>query len=121
MANSFTLTIRVSGSGDYITDFDVAPTWTTTSGHGPRGPENVTLSAGFNALTTPTDATTPPKYCLIIPASTSTNTKTLKGITGDTGPAPSAWTNQMCCVPVGSAGVLGVTATAGETVQVLFF
>jgi len=121
MANAFTLTIKVSGSGDYITDFEIAPTWSTTSGHGPRGPENVTLAAGFNALTTPTDATTPPKYCLIIPASTSGNTKTIKGLTGDTGPSPLGWTNQMALIPLTSAGVFGVTSTAQEVVSVLFF
>lgn len=121
MSKTVALTITVSISGDSISTFTFAPSYSNTNGHGPRGPENVTLSAGFNAQTTPTDSTTPPTLALVIPSSTSTNTKTLKGVTGDTGPSPSSWTNQPCLVPLGSAGVWGITATAGEVVQIFYF
>lgn len=121
MAKTASVTITISISGDGLTSYSFGPTDSNSSAHGPRGPENVTLSAGFNAQTTPTDATTPPRMVLIVPSSSSTNTKTLKGITGDAGPSPLGWTNQPVLCYVSSAGVWGITATAGEVVQITYF
>lgn len=121
MSKTVTLTIKVEMSGDG-TDNEYSVTHTNTNAHGMRGPENVTLSAGFNAQTTPTDATTPPLFALVVPSSTSTNTKIAKGVTGDQGIASgSPWTNQPAIFALGSASVWGITSTAGEVVAITYF
>jgi hypothetical protein len=115
--NTFTLTITTTGDG--ISAFTYAPSFSNTAAHGLRGPENVPLTAGWNPLTAPTDTTTPVTHVAIIPSSTSTNTKTLKGVTGDTGIAN--WTNQLVVAPMASAAAWGINAVAGETVAIIYF
>lgn len=120
MSKTASLTITVSITGDGLNPLTYSTSFDNSNGFGAQGPYALALSAGFNSLTAPTNATTPPKFVILKPASTSTNTKTIKGVTGDTGPAALAWTSQLVILPMGSAGAWGITATAGETIDVFY-
>ena len=121
MSKSVQFSMTISVTGDGLSTMTFAPTYSNTNGFGAQGPQALTLSAGFNALTAPTNASQPPTMVVLIPASTSTNTKTVKGITGDTGPSANTWTNQPLILNCGTASTWGITSTAGETIQIMYF
>jgi hypothetical protein len=82
-------------------------------------PGTVTLSNGFTAITVPSGFTI--NGVMIVPPSGSTVTKTLKGITGDTGVGPSTWTSGVAMLPVSSSSVFGIAANAAEVCQLVWY
>ncbi len=57
---------------------------------------------------------------LLVPPSGSTNAKTLKGISGDTGYSISAANPTLASMPSSTSAII-VNAAAGETVTIVWF
>lgn len=77
------------------------------------GESIVALTTGFNAVPVPAGAIAG----LIVPSSGSANTKTLKGITGDTGIAMNP-PNAPALIPVSGLSTLGITSAGAETLKI---
>lgn len=76
---------------------------------------DLVLSAGFNSVALPPGTT----WWMLVFAATSTNPKTLKGLTGDTGIA-IAPNQPLGPFPVpSSVTAIGITATAQETATLI--
>ena len=80
---------------------------------------SIALSAGFNSIPLMLSADGgKPNYFLALPPSTSTNVKTLKGVTGDTG---KSFTAQPFLIPIQSTDTaIGITSTTNETIMGYF-
>jgi len=77
------------------------------------------LSAGFNSvsLATASDGGKP-NFALVLSPTSSTNIKTLKGITGDTG---KSFTAQPFLIPIQSTDTaLGLTLTSNEVLEIMW-
>lgn len=118
MSKSTTLTVKVSCSGDEISDYDSTAIGTNTNAYGVTE-EPVVLSAGNNSYTVPTNTTTPIKQVRFVCTTGSTNAKSVRGIAGDTG--ITGWTDGIVVLQVGSGQTYVINATAGETIRRTYF
>ncbi len=100
MSKTSTLSLGLTVTGDGVND-SYAPPPVTNSAAPYGGQVSLALAAGFNTITKPAGAV----GCVITPPATSTNAKTLKGLTGDTGIG----------IATASPTVLAATATFGIT------
>lgn len=111
MSKTSSYACSVTGTGDGLSQVFSSPTFTNTSS--PLKHDLVSLTTGANTLTPPTGAT----IVCIVPPVTSTNAKTIKGITGDTGftmgPAVPFWSG-LPAAPVAFV----VTSAGSEAVDV---
>lgn len=79
----------------------------------------VTLASGFNSITVPATATV---GVVIVPATGSSVTKTLKGVTGDTGVLLGTTTPTVLSFASGAApATIGITASAADTGMITEF
>ena len=111
MAKTAALSIGVNAVGDgAVLNLGIALASNVAS---PVQRQSVALAAGANTLTPPTGAL----YCLIVPSAASVITKTIKGVTGDTGlPIAMATATLLSLVVTPAAFVL--TAGGIETIEV---
>jgi hypothetical protein len=79
-------------------------------------PSSVTLAAGFNSIPVPATAL----GVLIVPPAGSTNGKTLKGITGDTGVAVAPAGTLALVWTAGQVATFGITSVAIETLTLIW-
>lgn len=107
-----TASVRLAVSGDGVTFTYTTPTMTNATS--PFEHQPVTLASGANTITPPTGTT----MVLVVPPTTSTVTKTLKGVTGDTG-LPLSMTAPTF-LSLASAASFCVTANGTETVSFYF-
>lgn len=111
MSEAATITIKVAGAGDFTFSWSSA---TLSNAASPLRQDAVALSTGANTLTPPTGCA----FALLVPPTTSAIAKTLKGITGDTGvPLAPA---QPTMLSLATAAAFVITASAGETIKVIW-
>lgn len=114
MAKTVTLRVSYAVSGD---GFSGSPLYDqqfqNVSG---TPPGSFTLAAGFNSIPVPATAL----GVLIVPPPTSTNGKTLKGITGDTGTAMGIATPFYLSFTAGQLATIGITSVGIETLTLLW-
>ena len=79
----------------------------------PAQHQSIALASGANTLTPPTGAL----YCVLIPPAASVVTKTVKGVTGDTG-LPVSMTNATLLSLVAIPAAFVLTTNAIETIEV---
>lgn len=112
MSKSVITTLSVSASGDGISAFTYSDGGFTNAAATGGIMQSVSLTAGANTLTPPSWAL----RALIVPASSSTNAKTLKGVSGDTGiPLAVAETSK---IALASAASFVVNSTGTEVITV---
>jgi hypothetical protein len=112
MAKTSTTTIGVSVIGDSVNEtFTPAAIVNTAAPAG--GPISVALSSGDNTITVPSGAVS----MMLIPPSTSTVVKKLKGIGGDTGFTVGPAALSMISLPTGTGTVL-INAASSETISI---
>jgi hypothetical protein len=95
------------------------PSYTVLVQNGINAQQAIVLANGFNQITIPAGAS---EMAFIFP-STSVTTKTLKGVTGDTGIAlaPNG-PNGPFNIPVGSgATTFGITTSGADTLPTIFY
>lgn len=110
MSKVATLTLSVAVTGDGVNEQSYPVTVQVNPSPADRG-QLVITSAG-QTLIPPVNPQTPPSFLLLIPPSTSAVTKTLKGVTGDTGFQISQ-TNPTL-IAVNSSTVLFIAASGTE-------
>jgi hypothetical protein len=101
--------LSITATGDGITTFAYQDQFSGTGGF---AAQSVALIAGANTIT-------PPSWALratIVPASGSSNAKTLKGVSGDTG-IPLA-TAESTKIALSSASSFVINSTGSETITV---
>jgi hypothetical protein len=105
---NFTLTVIGDGeNGSYV-----SPPITNTVT--PGGAESIVeLQVGFNVVTVPPGAL----MAVIVPASSSANTKTMKGLTGDTGVLISPNLPTLLALPANTAS-FGLTSAGAEALTI---
>jgi hypothetical protein len=113
MSKTNVATITVTVSGDGFTGPVFSNSYTNTGG---TAPGSVTLAAGFNTVSVPATATA----VLIVPPPTSTNVKTLKGITGDTGVLLGVATPTFLSFTAAQFASFGITSVAAETLTLIW-
>ena len=100
------------GGGPYLED----TAQTTPDNTNAPPPQAYTLQAGFNALVIPSGYTV--SRVQLMPPSGSTNAKTVKGVTGDTGLA--GWTAGSVTLPAVAGSTVGVLSAGIETLTAAF-
>ena len=114
MAKISTTSLSVVVAGDGVSESYTPPGTPITNAAAPAGgPLNVTLSTGDNTLTVPTGAVA----ALVVPPTTSTVTKKIKGAAGDTGVTIASATPMLLPLGTGTASFI-LNASAGETIAV---
>lgn len=113
MAKTNTTTVAVSVAGDGFPGAIYSGSVANAAG---TPPGSFTLATGFNSIPVPASAT----GVTVIPPPGSVITKQLKGITGDTGIALSPSNPTFLSFAAGANATLGITASAGETVSLLW-
>ena len=113
--STFSCAIGVSGDG-LVSNCFIPPQSPFTNANAPGAVPApvVSLSSGENAIAVPSGAA----YVAISPSLLSTNTKTAKGATGDTG---FNFTNQMLVLPVAGLSSFYINSTAAETITLAWF
>jgi hypothetical protein len=114
MAKTAIPTSAVVVTGDGLT-LNQAVSGSTNVAAAPPG--TVTLANGFTAITVPSGFTI--NGVMIVPPSGSVVTKTLKGVTGDTGIVLQ--TSAPSMIPVQSSSSIGITANAAEVCQLVWY
>ena len=109
MAKTATASVTIAVSGDGVSFKFTTPTQTNAAS--PFQHQPIALTTGANTITPPAGAT----MALVVPPTSSAVTKTLKGVTGDTGYALNP-PGMPSFIPVG-AGALVINASSGETVE----
>lgn len=112
MAKTSTTTIGVSVVGDSVNE-TFTPGAIVNIAAPAGGPISVTLTTGDNTLTVPTGTVA----MMVVPPNTSTVSKKLKGVGGDTGFALAPAAISVLSLPAGTSTVL-INAASGETVSV---
>ena len=113
MAKTATTTDQTIISGDEITLATYARVQAANANAPP--PTSVSLSAGNNTVTVPSGFTV--NVVKVFPPSGSSNTKTYKGVTGDTG---FVGTSQVVTLPVTAGGTFVINSTGGEVVDLVY-
>lgn len=112
MSKSVITTLSITASGDGISAFTYSDGGFTNSSVTGGIMASQTLSAGANTMTPPSWAL----RCTIVPSSSSTNAKTLKGVAGDTGiPLAVAETTK---IALASAASFVINSTGTEVITV---
>lgn len=114
MAKTATLSTTVTVTGDAMVAGTFTPTNIAANINAPP-PTLQQLSAGNNTVTVPTGFTV--NGCMVIPPSGSSNSKTYRGIAGDTG---FTGTSQQVLVPLTSMANFVINSTGSETVQLVW-
>jgi hypothetical protein len=113
MSKTSTVTLTVSVTGDGLSESYALPAVVNAAAPG-GGPSNLALATGFNSIAVPPGSL----GFILIPPVGSVITKTLKGITGDTG-IPLHVTNPTWVSLPPATATIGITAGgAGETVAI---
>lgn len=115
MAKTATTSVSYALSGDGFNGSPplFAETFQNTSG---TPPGSANLVAGFNSIPVPATAL----GVTIVPPPGSTNGKTLKGVTGDTGVPIDPANPTMLKFTAGQIANLGITSVGTETVTLLW-
>lgn len=117
MSKTATLDIVVNVQGDGTNESFRLSTYNPIAlPDSPGARVSVALAIGFNSLPIVLAADGgKPSFFLVLPPLTSTNVKTLKGVTGDTG---KPFTAQPFLIPVQSTDTaIGIASTAVETIE----
>jgi len=114
MAKISTLSMSGSVQGDTVTESFGAFTITNAAAPG-AVPQNVALASGANTLTVPAGAV----WFMLVPPALSIVTKTLKGVTGDTGVVMAPALPFAFGFNPGTVSFV-ITASGAETVQVFW-
>lgn len=114
--------VSFSVNGDGLSE----PTFTFADSNAtaPYVKERVKFAAGvFQSRNAPNDPNNPVRYAFIRPPTGSTNVKTLKGVTGDTGIGATGvgWTSQGTLLPMGNNQAWGILSTADEWLDIYYF
>lgn len=118
MSKTATMDIVISVQGDGTNDSWRLSTFNPIVLTDSPGNRTVySLSAGFNSITCPkAQDGGASSYAVIIPQVGSTNVKTLKGVTGDTG---TSFTSQEFVVPIASGTTsIGITSVATDYIEI---
>ncbi len=116
MAKTSACSIGVTVTGDGITLTYAPPQSPVENTAAPQGgPVLLALSSGFNTVSVPTGAI----GCLLVPATGSAITKTLKGLTGDTGVPIRTDGPTLLWLPNSTAS-FGLTTSGTENVQIFW-
>lgn len=112
MSKTVITTLSISASGDGISAFSYSDGGATNASVTGGIMQSVSLTAGANTLTPPSWAL----RAIIVPASSSTNAKTLKGVSGDTG-IPLA-VAEATKIALASASSFVINSTGSENITV---
>jgi hypothetical protein len=111
MAKTSTLSIGINAAGDgAVLNLGLTLAQNAAS---PAQHQLIALASGANTLTPPTGTL----YCVIVPPAASAVTKTVKGVTGDTG-LPISMINPTLLSLVATPAAFVLTASAIETIEV---
>jgi hypothetical protein len=117
MAIAATLTITLSLVGQGQNSQINIPGAVMQNLNSPAEAVLVNLSSGFNALTPPSSPSPVPAFAIIVPPTNSNNSKTLKGVTGDTG--IQVFTASPVLIPwIPGTTAMGITSGGSESVTV---
>lgn len=114
MSKTATPTITVTLQGDGVISL-ISPSLDPNTSS-PYEVLTVTLTDGPTTITPPSSA----KYAMIVPPVNGANTKTLKGVSGDTG-IPLSLSNPSFISLASSPSSFVITANGSEVIQIYFF